>query len=85
MSFGLPIVASNVKGNADLVIDGTTGVLFPYNDEKAFAAAVNKLLDHRELLETMGEAARGRAEAFSVRRVLPAVMEAYLDYKKTDD
>lgn len=85
MSFGLPVVASNVKGNADLVIDGTTGFLFPYNDEKAFAAAVKKLLDHRELLETMGDAGRSNAEAFAVQRVLPAVMEAYLDYKKTDD
>ena len=85
MTFGLPVVASNVKGNADLVIDGTTGFLFPYNDEKAFATAVKKLLDHRALLETMGEAGRGRAEAFSVQRVLPTVMEAYLDYKQTDD
>lgn len=85
MFYGLPIVASNVKGNEDLVIDGMTGLLFPYNDEKAFAAAVKKLLDHRALLETMGEAGRGRAEAFSVQRVLPTVMEAYLDYKQTDD
>lgn len=85
MFCGLPIVASNVKGNEDLVIDGMTGLLFPYNDEKAFAAAVKKLLDHRALLETMGEAGRGRAEAFSVQRVLPTVMEAYLDYKQTDD
>ena len=79
MFCGLPIVASNVKGNADLLTDGMTGFLFPYNDEKAFATAVKKLLYHRALLKKMGEAGRSNAEAFTILRVLPIVMNAYLD------
>lgn len=79
MFCGLPIVASNVKGNADLVIDGKTGFLFPYNDEKAFAAAVKKLFNHTELLKKMGEAGYSHAESFSIHRVMPTVMEAYLE------
>lgn len=78
MLSGLPVVASRVKGNEDLVIDGETGFLFPYDDETAFASAVKKLLDHTEHMEEMGAAGRRRAEKFCLSRVLPAVMEAYL-------
>ena len=84
MFCGLPVVASNVKGNADLVIDGKTGFLFPYDDEKAFAAAVKKLFDHTELLRKMGEAGCSYAESFSIHRVMPTVMEAYLECEKMD-
>lgn len=78
MFCGLPVVASNVKGNADLVEEGKTGLLFPYDDERAFAEAVRKLLDDRELLRRMGENGRRRAEKYAVSQVLPEVMEAYL-------
>lgn len=84
MFYGLPIVASNVKGNADLVINGITGFLFPYNDEKAFAAAVEKLLNNRDLLKKMGEAGYSKTEAFTILRVLPIVMNAYLECKHMD-
>lgn len=78
MLSGLPVVASRVKGNEDLVLDGETGLLFPYDDETAFASAVKQLLDHAERREKMGAAGRSRAEEFCLSRVLPVVMDAYL-------
>ena len=39
MHRGIPVVASNVRGTNELVIDGETGFLVPVNDVRAFAVA----------------------------------------------
>ena len=54
----LPIVATRVGGNADVVADGTTGVLVPAKDADALAAAVVRLDDDAALRERMGHAGR---------------------------
>lgn len=81
MLSGLPVIASDVKGNSDLVRHGVTGYLFPYNDEKAFAGAVKELVEHRELIETMGQSGRSDADQFRIQQVLPEVMKAYLSFE----
>ncbi len=42
---GLPSVAGRVRGVPDVVMDGSTGILVPELDMKAFAATVRELLD----------------------------------------
>lgn len=54
MSFGLPVVATSVGGNPELVRDGVTGFLVPPKDPAAFTRAVVRLLRDSELRETMG-------------------------------
>ncbi|MCC3304050.1 glycosyltransferase family 4 protein [Sneathiella sp. HT1-7] len=53
---GLPVVAGNIRGVPDVVMDGKTGLLTPPEDRVAFAAAVDKLLADAPLREKMGEA-----------------------------
>ncbi|MCI6873805.1 MULTISPECIES: glycosyltransferase family 4 protein [Hallerella] len=43
MQYGLPVVASNVGGIPDVVVDGETGVLVPEKNPAALAAAFQKL------------------------------------------
>jgi glycosyltransferase involved in cell wall biosynthesis len=71
---GLPVVASNVAGLRESVRDGETGILFPYADERAMAAALISLLEDSGLRDRMGAAGRewaalhtwdGSAAAFS--------------------
>lgn len=78
MSHAVPVVASNISGNRDLVISGETGFLVPLGDRAAFAKYTNKLLDDRELARRMGDAGRQRiASDFSVEKMVARHAELY--------
>lgn len=64
-----PVVASRVQGLAEVVVDGTTGLLVEPGDAAALADAVARLLGDDALREDLAE--RGRADAlqrFSTER-----------------
>jgi glycosyltransferase involved in cell wall biosynthesis len=63
MAAELPVVASNVGGLAELVVDGETGVLVPPGDAQALADALTRLIQDPELRRRLGAAGRARAEA----------------------
>lgn len=62
MAMGLPIVASNVGGLAECVVDGETGRLIPIEDAASLARALREIMDDPHLRRRMGEAGRRRAE-----------------------
>ena len=45
MSIGTPVVASNVGGINEVVVDGETGILIPPGDPRALADAIGRILD----------------------------------------
>ncbi len=55
---GLPVVASNIHGIPDAVIDGRTGLLVPSKDSAALADAIARLIDASELRTQLGVAGR---------------------------
>jgi glycosyltransferase involved in cell wall biosynthesis len=55
---GLPIVATDVGGNREIVADGTNGRLVPAGDPAALAAALGGLLDDPPRAAAMGAAGR---------------------------
>lgn len=77
MHFGLPVVASAVKGHTDLIRDGENGALFPYGGAKACADRIEALLADRDLAAVLGRQAREDSEQYRLDRVLPQVMAAY--------
>ena len=62
---GTPVVASDVGGLRDNVIDGVTGLLVHERDHQSFAAAVDKLLDQPETRRAMGHQGVQRAALHS--------------------
>jgi glycosyltransferase involved in cell wall biosynthesis/GT2 family glycosyltransferase len=62
---GLPVVAANVPGLVDSVVDGSTGVLVPHGDEVALADAVIALLRSPAQRQAMGDAGREWASRFT--------------------
>ncbi len=60
MAASLPIIATHVGGNSEVVIQGQTGLLVPTHDATALAQAILKLAVDRELRERQGLAGRAR-------------------------
>ncbi|MCP5152369.1 MAG: TIGR03088 family PEP-CTERM/XrtA system glycosyltransferase [Ectothiorhodospiraceae bacterium] len=76
MASGVPVVATDVGGNAELLVDGETGVLVPSRDAGALAEALLTYVDDAALRRDHGAAGRARVEStFS----LDAMVGAYLD------
>jgi glycosyltransferase involved in cell wall biosynthesis len=79
MADGVPIVATNVGGIPELVQDGVHGLLVPPRDPAALAAAINRLLDDRELASRLGEAARARQRSeFDLSVVVGRLEDIYV-------
>lgn len=76
MRAGLPILASDVKGHRDLLGDGS-GLLYPFGDQAAFAAAVELLLDDPGLRARLGRAARAACAPYALDQVFPQVTAAF--------
>ncbi len=70
MACGRPVIALGRGGTAETVVDGTTGVHFPYQEARSLADAIQRFeyLDSKQSFDP--EACRRRAEAFSRRRFL---------------
>lgn len=62
MSTGLPVIATCIAGNEELVVEGHTGYLVPAEDIENLQDALKKILNDSALREQMGEAARRRVE-----------------------
>jgi glycosyltransferase involved in cell wall biosynthesis len=78
MSAGLPVVATDVGGVRQWLVDGVTGIAVPPRDPGAFAGALHCLLADTTLRRTMGAAGRERvAKDFSLERHVASVLEMY--------
>lgn len=75
---GRPVVASDVGGLPEVVVDGQTGLLVPPEDPVALASAIGRVLDDAELSRRLGQAGRRRArERFSWDAVARRVEALY--------
>jgi glycosyltransferase involved in cell wall biosynthesis len=69
MAAGLPMIVTQVGGNAEAVIDRQTGLVVPPHDPTALAQAILRLASDRSTRLAMGRAARARVQAeFSLDR-----------------
>ncbi len=62
MASGLPVVATRIAGNEELVAQGETGALVPPEDVEALRGSLRPLLVEAKMREQMGRAARRRVE-----------------------
>lgn len=85
MYAGLPVVASQVKGHSDLIEDGTTGLLYPYGDEKACAEQIMRLTTSAQLRRELAQNAKANMEQYGLDRVLPVVWARYAALVNRDE
>lgn len=77
MSVGRPVVASNVGGIPDWLIDGKTGYLVPPANAEAIADALIRLFEDKPLLLEMMKNSRVRAEEFSIDSYTNSLIALY--------
>jgi glycosyltransferase involved in cell wall biosynthesis len=78
MAAGLPMVVTDVGGNAEAVFDGATGFVVPSSNPKAIGEAVLRLARDETLRKSLGDAGRKRvAEHFSMESCLNAHVQLY--------
>jgi glycosyltransferase involved in cell wall biosynthesis len=78
MACGLPVVATNVGGNPEVIEADRTGLLVPAGDPAALAQGILRLVAHPDEAHRMGRTGRRRAEAhFDVRKMVAKTESLY--------
>jgi glycosyltransferase involved in cell wall biosynthesis len=84
MAMEIPVIATDIPGNNDLVIEGVTGLLIPDSGEdfrlrrRTFVEKILFLLENEELRKKMGTAAKTRIEEnFSLDQMIRRHLELY--------
>lgn len=78
MAAGVPVVATDIPGNRDLVVHEQTGFLLPVGDRAGFAQRTIQVLDDPELARRFSQSARQRIrDEFSLEKMLQRHTELY--------
>jgi glycosyltransferase involved in cell wall biosynthesis len=72
------VVASDIGGLSEAVVDGETGILVPPNNIHKLSEASSYLLENPEVASTMGENGYKRfLENYTADAVIPRIIEVY--------
>jgi glycosyltransferase involved in cell wall biosynthesis len=79
MASELPIVATNVDGAREAIVDGENGYLHQPHDIEGMAKSVLTLVRNPELGRTMGKCGKARVSEFDISTSVERLEEAYRD------
>lgn len=80
MASGKPMVATDVGGNAEIIIQGKTGLLAPREDARSIADALQRLIIDPTLREQFGAAGKERVcQHFNQRDMHRRIVNMYRD------
>ncbi len=86
MACGLPVIATNVGGNRDVIEIGRSGRLVEPGDARALARSINELHSDESCRNQLAAAARKRVEtAFNLRDSLGAFADRYVRLAERDE
>lgn len=77
MSVGLPVIASNVKGHSDLVIQNENGFLFEYDNINEFCNYIKAVYNDKNLIQSMGNKSHELSKCYSLDKVLSKTMNIF--------
>ncbi|MGI6549670.1 MAG: glycosyltransferase [Syntrophomonadales bacterium] len=79
MHFGVPVVATQVGGIPEVIIDGESGLLVDPGNSRALAMAITWLLDDPGLQQQLITGGRRRAQEFTVEKMVRHTERVYTD------
>jgi len=78
MATALPVIATDVGGNAQLVVDNETGFIIPSEEVSALADRLQQYVNDKDLLKKHAQAGRDRAEkSFSLEHMVNQYQTVY--------
>jgi len=78
MAVGLPVIATAVGGNPELIENGVSGWLIPDGDEAALVEAIRRVCVNPDLAQAMATRARARVQAqFNVNQMVEETVAVY--------
>jgi glycosyltransferase involved in cell wall biosynthesis len=88
MALGKPVIATDVNGARELIVDGESGIIIPPKDPDAIARILLALLNDKDRRQSLGNAALERVRThFSVPAMIDALesfLQAKLDESKNN-
>lgn len=82
MACGLPVIATKIRGNVDLIEDGVNGVLIEINDFVNLVKSIKKLCSDVELRDIMGKRSLEKISDFSLSVICNCMSSIYACYKR---
>jgi len=80
MACGVPVIATHVSDNAQIIPDGRVGYVVPLGDEVALSERICQLLEDSTRRRQMGQAARAWVESeYSIARLVDKTARVYQD------
>ena len=80
MSFGLPCVVSNVRGNRDLIVSGKGGFIAEPEDAKAFAIEIENIFNDKDLRKQFSEFNIEESKKYTIEKVKQQLEEIYKNF-----
>jgi glycosyltransferase involved in cell wall biosynthesis len=77
MAAGVPIVATNVDGIKEVVIDGVSGILVPPKNPEAIASAVTKIIESPHLAGDLVDEGIKRSKLFDIQEHVMKIDKFY--------
>lgn len=77
MAIGNPIIATDVRGNNDLVQDSINGYLVSLNDSQAMAVRIIDLIENPSTIDQFGAESIRQVEQYSESAVLDKMIDVY--------
>ena len=85
MAAGVPVVATDIPGNRDLVIPDITGFLIPLGSRAALARKTIEILDDSQLARRLGNGGRRRmVEQFGIEKMVQRYAAMYRELMEDD-
>lgn len=80
MCYGLPIVASKIRGNTDLVGENEGGLLCDPEDDEAFKTSLISIMQDEKLAKKFGDRNKKFVKNFDINIVLKQMEEIYKEF-----
>jgi glycosyltransferase involved in cell wall biosynthesis len=78
MSYGMPVIASNIGGLPELVENNVNGYLVSPGDLQQIYEAIKKFIENPSLLKKMGEVSYKKVEPYYLENVIKKLNDIYI-------